>query len=325
MIWTTSPQTDPRWGTAFRSNLVHDTITSTLSAGPVGFGDLINGTNVTLLHRAIRVDGTILKPASTALRVDRFYRGGEVGGAEIWAAPSGPAGGATDDRANALAPLGEPSADDGLWWWSVIAGNVEGNVPNGQPLRVEELWPMPNSAVEMLALVLETTLESSSTVTRGPPALRNGSTAAENGFVSWTGGTPLDVGTVGASAASGLHTHNFTLYSAAPVLSTGWVLVGDVSKFVPCSPQRFLAPATNLARGGAPQDNDLHPTRDFALEFVVLGSVDEVVPVTVIAPAPAGQHTLDGKVLVYDVVVGTTGSTAVACKEGQCRESSLWN
>ena len=44
-----------------------------LSTGPVGFGDAVNKTNASLLSRAIRTDGVILKPASAALRLDRFY------------------------------------------------------------------------------------------------------------------------------------------------------------------------------------------------------------------------------------------------------------
>jgi hypothetical protein len=55
-IWTTSPQGDPRWGpTAYRCSYVHVTIAASLSAGAVGFDDLINGTDASLLGRATRV------------------------------------------------------------------------------------------------------------------------------------------------------------------------------------------------------------------------------------------------------------------------------
>ena len=37
---------------------------------------------------------------------------------------------------------------------------------------------------------------------------------------------------------------NFTLFAAAPMLSNGWALLGDLTKLVPCSPQRFVAHST---------------------------------------------------------------------------------
>ena len=99
VLWTTSIQSDdPRWGIgARRPTVVHDLIVATVTAGPIGFGDLVGHTDAQLLSRALRKDGTILKPASAALRVDRFYRPAPVGGAEIWAAVTGPAGSADRD------------------------------------------------------------------------------------------------------------------------------------------------------------------------------------------------------------------------------------
>ena len=73
VMWTTSVQSaDPRWGVgAKRPTVVHDLIVSTLSAGPVGFGDLVGNTDAQLLAMATRKDGNILKPAATALRIER--------------------------------------------------------------------------------------------------------------------------------------------------------------------------------------------------------------------------------------------------------------
>lgn len=67
----TSVQTGgPRWSVgAMRPTVVHDIIVATATAGPVGFGDLVNQINAHLLKKAIRKCGTILKPASAALRL----------------------------------------------------------------------------------------------------------------------------------------------------------------------------------------------------------------------------------------------------------------
>ena len=86
-------------------------------------------------------DGNILKPAATALRIERFYLKAPVGGAEIWAAPTGPAGSAhsdLDSRANSMVLLsGDGSeADQDLWWWSILATNVDATSPRWGPLSV---------------------------------------------------------------------------------------------------------------------------------------------------------------------------------------------
>ena len=56
-IWTIETQGDPRTGAgARRPTVVHDLIVSTLSGGPVGFADLMNHTNASLLAMATRAD-----------------------------------------------------------------------------------------------------------------------------------------------------------------------------------------------------------------------------------------------------------------------------
>jgi hypothetical protein len=316
VLWTTVAQYDPRWGHAFRPHVVHDTLSATLTTGPIGFGDLINGTDAVLLARATRVDGNILKPASTALRIDRYYRPAPVGGAEIWAAPTGPAGGATDadDRANSMPPLGEDAAQDGIWWWAILATNVDAAVESGRPLQLQELWPRPAAGTVMLVATIERTGDDAGSRGVGAGCV-NGTTVAACGFTMWTEDTPLDIGTAGDTG------RNFTLLAAAPVLSSGWVLVGDLTKFVPCSPQRFVAASKDARRAGALHEQDLTPTNAGVLEFVVLGSVGEKVPVTVVSPpAVAGRSggVMGGVVLVVDVVVGAGGSSKVSCATGRC-------
>jgi len=157
------------------------------------------------------------------------------------------------------------------------------------------------------------------------------STAAACGLVLWQAGTPLDPATTGPGPADGAHTRNFTLYAAAPVLSSGWTLVGDLSKFVPCSPQRFVAEAVDRTLAGAPHDRDLTGRGgdvsrgsggvEGSLAFSVIGSVGEVVQVTVVAPpADASASPLDGKVVVVPVTIGASRRAEVTCMSGKCKQ-----
>ena len=251
-IWTIETQGDPRTGAgARRPTVVHDLIISTLSAGPVGFADLVNHTNASLLGMATRQvgngafslpllvicrhlehltddrcqpphqDGTILKPAATALRVERYYKPAPFRppafGSEIWTAVTGPAGSAdstTDARANSLARLGEEdeAEDDAaegrggggsgpdVWWWAVLATQVDGSLqPSGAPLAIAELWPRPTPGSQLLVSTVQgTTTAGGNTPGPGTPCV-NGS-AASSCLTLWDASTPLAVGTTGAPA-----------------------------------------------------------------------------------------------------------------------------
>ena len=108
---------------------------------------------------------------------------------------------------------------------------------------------------------------------------------------------------------------NFTALAAAPVPHSGWVLLGDLSKYVPCSPQRFVAPSRDPVRANAPRETDF--TSGAELEFNVIGSQGEVVPVTLIAPSSSG-NVLEGIVVVLNVTIGQQRSAVVSCAAGRC-------
>ena len=61
------------WTDVFFSDELPNLIISTLSAGPVGIGDALGGTNAQNLAAAIRRDGTIVKPDSPLLPIDSMY------------------------------------------------------------------------------------------------------------------------------------------------------------------------------------------------------------------------------------------------------------
>ena len=82
------------------------------------------------------------------------------------------------------------------------------------------------------------------------------------------------------------------------MLRSGWTLLGDLRKFVPLSPQRFV-----VADADAPSAT--------ALRFQVLGSAGEAVPVTVVAPSEV--------VRVVQVTLGPGGSATVRCATDEAR------
>ena len=65
----------------------------------------------------------------------------------------------------------------------------------------------------------------------------------------WDHSHPLNLSTAAGTALR----RSFRLLGAAPILSTGWALLGELGKVVPVSPQRFVAPGD----GEAPRDTDL--------------------------------------------------------------------
>ena len=106
---------------------------------------MIGGTNLTLLNRALRADGLILKPAFAAHRIDRYYVNtshldlwwseNSCAGDEVWSAPTLPARANSsarhDRRANSMArlfSLTTSHADDRVshevWWYSLLSWDM---------------------------------------------------------------------------------------------------------------------------------------------------------------------------------------------------------
>ncbi len=336
-----------RWGVgAKRPTVVHDLIVATLSAGPVGFGDLVGHTDAELLSKATRKDGNILKPAATALRIERFYLKAPVGGAEIWTAPTGPAGSAhsdSDSRANSMVLLSSDASavDEDLWWWSILTTNVDSASPSGAPVKISELWPAPPSSTQMLVATLQRTeptggvhlgsngyghLGTTPRRPHGRSSLKcvNGSKAASC-LTLWNSSLPLEVGTVGTAPRAGAK--NFTLLAAAPVLSSRWTLLGDLTKLVPCSPQRFVSESLlGVHHGTNRVSADGALAAEAGLSFTVLGSAGERVPVTVVAPPTVESEDrttpLAGTIIVVDVVVAASGETKVECANASCTQNA---
>jgi hypothetical protein len=95
------------------------------------------------------------------------------------------------------------------------------------------------------------------------------------------------------TANTGAQGHD--LWSIAPVLPGGWVVLGELSKFTRHSPERLL--------GVDPGCSGRHPQPSVCLR--VVGGVGEVVGLAFVDPS--------GLARLASVVVGSQGGAAVAC------------
>ncbi|MBV9850127.1 MAG: hypothetical protein JO250_10680 [Armatimonadetes bacterium] len=83
-FWTTADEPGSPYGPKAREpNAELETLASALSAGPVGPGDAIGQTNVSLLMKVCRADGLLLKPDKPATPIDRWFLADGPDG-EVW-------------------------------------------------------------------------------------------------------------------------------------------------------------------------------------------------------------------------------------------------
>ena len=108
----------------------------------------------------------------------------------------------------------------------------------------------------------------------------------------------------------------WSLQSLAPVLPSGWALLGDLSRIVPVSPQRIMAVAPAQRAELEQEDDSVDPAELTAagggLAFVVLGAPSEEVDMTLVRPAQT--------ILAMHVAIGPSGRVAVTCSAaGECQ------
>ena len=307
VLWTIPLQPgDPRWMGHSRPNIRHDLTIAVLSTGPVGFGDLVGDTDAALLRRAMRRDGVLLKPGFPSVRTDRYFTA--TGGAEIWTAPTGPA--MSDDprvdaRANSMAVLEKADGEaNDTWWWVVLATNVDGNTAAGRPFSTSELWPTPPQHVRFVVSMNDYHVAGQGNGA-GPPETAGSPCIHGEKALSclhlWDPAKPLNVSTASGEGVQ----RSFALLSAAPVLPSGWALLGELDKIVPVSPQRFIM---RDAHGVLH-----HQNLGSDLRFTVLGAPGEAMSITLIAPAPAHSSPLEGIVIIFEMVLGAAAGAHVVC------------
>jgi hypothetical protein len=227
-------------------------------------------------------------------------------------------------RANSLARLanidGSSSADD-RWWYTLLATDV-----NNESLVSEMLFPVPP---KNLSFVVSTFGE----------ACADGA-AASSCLKPMTATTPLGVATDPCPGGKG-GCRNWKVYGVAPVLSGGWAIVGEQSKYVTMSPQRIVAAhASELAKQS--DESDALAESELqgggaGLSFIIIGAEGEEVAITVLAPAAAaaaaGSDETDsmerrlaaamaGKVVLVETTLGASGKADVSCATGACKVSA---
>ena len=375
-----------------------DFIVAVLSTGPVGFGDLLQRTNATLLNQCTRADGVILKPSAAAVLLDRYYGPYHAEGDdlfEVTAAPSSFAASTAarlDPAADSRAVLGQIPQGE-LWNWNILSsqsalgtsasvdesdsacGSVTNNtaysntvvgmdtsirtpkaccaacnafgpecsywnlnwgtapsaygcffksagggthpqhgVTSGiraggvvsvgaRPLRLAELWPEPPERTRYWVHEW------------GNVSYCASGSAASSCLSSWDADSPLDIDASNSTHAYSQKTAKYRLLRAAPVLASGWTVMGELGKIVPVSPQRFVLTHANVsvsAGGGVDYGTELG--RGSAIDelvFDVLGSIGEVISIALVTPR--------GIVLWVDV----TGAATVRCGDEACKASPV--
>ena len=338
VLWTTGVQPGNTEHIAERHNIEHELVVAVLTTGPVGFGDMVNGTNSTRLALATRADGVILKPAHTALRVDDFYAAGnDCAGAEVWSAASAVArsvSSSEDRRANSFARLDADAGlgaggADGVWWFSILSTRID-TTSTCKGIGTDSLWPASQGS-------------SFVSFTFGQRCTAGAAASSCLTPFSADSGKSLVVAT-GTSATERL----WMLQSLAPVLPGGWVLVGEMSKYVPVSPQRLVVTAAAAAAaaasgGGGGGDSagasDAFDTADIVsndgstLMFDVVGAAGEKVDITVVVPpAPAAAaagvsaqgpgesagRKVAGTIRTIHVTLPAAGRKTVTCTPSSC-------
>jgi hypothetical protein len=251
---------------------------------------------------------------------------------EVWSAPSCPGtiGGTsiTDRRANSFANIVKPfspissaagsvtadATDDmeegSVWWWNILSTDV----PASHAIVPSDLWPKPAAGSTFVVAAF--------------------GNDCVNGAVASTCVRPFsdhDSLTVGSGAVLKPGSRQWELYSAAPVLSGGWVLIGEESKYVRVSAQRIL---TAVASPRAFTDDAIRPEAELnanpsGFEFTVIGAAQEETEITVIVPGayvsatPSPSSSLDddndlqlalkGTILKFKVRVAAPGYARVTC------------
>eukprot|EP01051_Picozoa_sp_SAG22_P002759 SAG22_NODE_126_length_18820_cov_10.207788_6_plen_395_part_00 len=171
-----------------------------------------------------------------------------------------------------------------------------------RPLRLAELWPAPPAGARYWVQEW------------GNISCASGS-AASSCLSSWNTDSPLDIDASNSNHAYSQKTAKYRLLRAAPVLASGWSVMGELGKIVPVSPQRLVLTHANqvsvsaAAPGGVDYGTELghgHGSATDELAFDVLGSVGEAISIALVTPKGVVQW------------VHVAGAATVRCNEEAC-------
>lgn len=272
---TDMPQTCGRWGahTNAGSNCELNAIVATLSTGPLSLADKAYGTNETVVRRCIRRDGRILQPDRPATAVDSMFA---QSGSRL--PPSGQVW-TTSVTLAATAPPKNTSSAAAMVWHYVLSVDVKTpwqiHGSDFYPMMVAEPSQQPEAQLPPIKWVAHSWFHG-----HGPTPCTHGSHAVASGCISKSG--------LIESAADIPPLHNtrpimvvndtnaFDLMELAPVASNGWVLLGEVGRYVRVSKDRFdeiVFPSGEGTEDGGG-----------GIRLTLSGSAGEVTQVTALQP-----------------------------------------
>jgi hypothetical protein len=206
----------------------------------------------------MRADGVIIKPSKPALRLDRFYASvdAKAQNQEIWSAPSRPLN----------------SNDSSPMYFTLLATNL---VPGATAVSISELWPPQPSDAKFY-------------VSRGFHERCVNNSMASSCLDVFDFAHPLSFDT-GTLPSLDDPIRRFQLRSVAPVLPSGWTIIGEQAKYVRVSEQRLVAEAST------------------GQLLQVMGRAGERVEVTFVSPA--------GMVVIQVVTIGAEGANTLDLPE----------
>ena len=211
VLWTTSIQPNNPYNVNSQ-DCEMQVIIATLSYGPVGIGDNINMTNKTVIDRFVRKDGYLMHPSISATPIDAMY-----------------------SSISTVKPSGE------IWIsHSNINQYVQGyhlltiDVATEYKLSFQDLYPYPVSNNNIFMVYK---FDDSNTEKQGQ--CKNNTNVEQCDIIKFTYSSGLNVSTPPPPKNNPSHLHSWNLYNMALQQLNGWTLLGEMSKYVNLSPQRF--------------------------------------------------------------------------------------
>jgi hypothetical protein len=248
-----------------RNNIMLQAVVATLSAGPVGIGDGPGDTNSSVVARIAAKDGTLLGPSRPATPIDAMYAPDWRGGTShaphsvLWCTHS------QLDGQQDLLPH----------WYTLLAVDIS---DDPYPLQLRELWPAPAAHTQyVVSKLFDTQCHDGAALSSCLVHLDSG---GDNGRAQ-----SLAVSTPSASGVE----MGIEVYHLAPVLSSGWCVLGEPHKFVAASPRRI----TKVAHEGSADG----PT------VSLVGAPGESVTILF-----ASLRKKDGRVVAVQTTLGSDGA-----------------
>jgi len=217
-------------------------VVALMTTGPVGISDMLNGTNVTLIQRAIRADGTLLKPAKPLTSIDSALAAGH--GTYGTGAVTG-----TSERPWTVSVGAALTAPQGNIYHTYSASNgtsstgipASGSVSAYYFVSFKMQSPFPVAAGDFYPPLPPGTALVTRAFGDGVGCSDGASADTCVTFVSADAAAIFTAPTSDHSNVTGGTDYAPVVTTVWPVCASGWVLLGDLSKYVAVSSQRFGA------------------------------------------------------------------------------------